>query len=351
MQPTRSPFSAAPSVASIWQLLNLHRPEAALRLAEQLLATNPSAISPQLARIEALRQLSRLTEAVAAARIAIGHAPQSAFAHAALARLLGQQGYLGAAEQAILEALRLNANEASYFAFLANIQCLLRDPDEAIASAAAGLRLNARHSDCLLWRAMAQEQNGQLAAADADFALALRVAPTSYLLHYRRGQQLLARAEARSAAHHLAEALRLRPMASAEVLPLLRQARHRQQWPAWFSKRHQQLCYEWRWQRALSWQGGNTLLLLAFFKLQSWWLTRHDPLFWPSRRQVWQRWQKAWLLGLLLLPVLIVSGDYLHFFDASTPLSMLQMLGLLTGGLLFQLVLYLMKRKIDSLDA
>ena len=342
--------SAVPTVAGSWQLLNLHRPEAALRMAEQLLAADPSALSPQLARIEALRQLGRLAEAVAAARLAVGHAPQSAFTHAALARVLGQQGYLGAAEQAILEALRLNANEASYFAFLANLHYLLHSPDEAIASATEGLRLNARHSDCLLWRAMAQEQNGQLAAADTDFDLALRSAPTSYLLHYRRGQLLLARAKARTAANHLAEALRLKPTASAEILPLLRQARRWQQWPAWFRKRHQKLRYEWQRQRLLSWPGGITLGLLAFFWMRSWWLTRHDPLFQPSRRQVWRRRQKAWLLGLLLLPVLILGGDYLKFFDAATPLRIPQMVGLLIGGLLYHLVLQLIKRKIESLD-
>ncbi len=343
--------SAAPSVAGIWQLLHLHRPEAALRLAEQLLAATPGALSPQLARIEALRQLGRLAEAVAAAHTAIEHAPQSAFVHAALARVLGQQGYLGAAELAILEALQLNPNEASYFAFLANLHYLLHSPDEAIASATEGLRLNARHSDCLLWRAMAQEQNGQLAAADTDFELALRVAPASYLLHHRRGQLLLARAEDRTAAHHLAEALRLKPMASAELLPLLRQARRWQWWPAWFRKRHQKLRYEWDRHRVLSWQGFQTLLLLAFFQPQSQWHTRHDPLFQRSRRQVWQRRLRLWVLSIFLLPVLILGGNYLGLFNAAQSLSIPQMVGLLIGGLLFHLVVHLMRRKIDSLDA
>jgi len=346
-----APFAATSlSVQHAWQLLQVRRPELALRMADQLLASAPQSASVLIVRAEALRQLKRLPEAVQTARQAVALAPQVAGTFAALARAYGQQGELYEAELAIREALRLKPTEAAYFAFLAELQYLLRRPAEAAASARNGLFLNPEHADCLLWQAMAQEQLRQPEAADAAFSRLLHVSPTSDLAHAKLGQVLLRRYEAAAADRHLSEALRQAPGRAPELLPLLRQARRRRHWPAWLVQRRQQLRHEWQEQQALSWRGSHTLLLLPFFWVAGHWRTRHDPLFRLSHREVWQR--RLWLvvLSVLLLPLLILGGDYLNFFDASKPLRLPQMVGLLIGGLLFHLVIQLMARKIKSLE-
>lgn len=336
------------SVQHAWQLLQLHRPALALEMTDRLLAQAPGSVSTLLARTEALRQLGRLPEAIATAQQAVAVAPQSPSAFAALARAYGQQGKLWPAVDAIQEALRLNPLAAGSYAFLAQLQYLLHRPDETVTSAESGLAIDARHLDCLLWRALAQEQLSEPGAADLGFRQLLRLAPNSSLAHAHRGKQLLRRGESRPAAAHLVAALRLAPGQNAELVPLLRQARRELHWPGWMVQRRQQLRHEWQKQRVLSYRGGNTLLLLPFFWVFGWWLTRHDPLFRRTRTQVWQRRLKLWLSTVVLLPLGILLGDYFHVVDASKPLSTAQMLGLLLGGSLFQLGIYLLRKQIGK---
>lgn len=330
-------------MASIWQMLALHRPELALLACERLLAHNPTDLSAMLVRAEALQQLGRLPEAALAAREAVASAPESAWAHYQWARMLGRQGALHDAESAVRDAIRLAPHNASYHGLLAQLLCLLKRPREALASANAGLALDARHLNCQLWRAVALE-NLDPALADASFAEALRLAPASALVHSLRGQCLLRRAEPRAANQHLSEALRL-DASNEELAPLLRRARRWQHWPQWMTRRHQRLLHHWHHERYLGVADSATLLLLPFFLLVSGWRNRHDPVFRPTRAQVWGRWLGVWLSLILLLPIIIFAGDYLRWFEADTPLSLPQMAGLAGGGLLFQLALRFMSKK------
>jgi tetratricopeptide (TPR) repeat protein len=329
----------------IWQLLNLNRPALALEQAELLLAQNPASVQALWGRTEALRQLGRLPEALTAARQAVAQAPQSATLFSALARVHGQQGQLWPAVDAIQESLRLNPMNANSYALLAELQFLLRRPDETVTSAESGLFVNARHTDCLLWRALAQEQLSQPAAADHDFQQLLHLAPNSSQVHAQRGKQLLCRCELQAAASHLAEALRLAPTRSAELVPLLRRAQREQHWPVWLVRRRQQLR---QGQRVLSSRDWAVLLLLPFFWVRSWWRTRHHPLFQRSRAQVWQLRLQLWVALVVSVPILAFLGDYVGLFDASTPLSIPQMVSLLAGGLLFHLSIYLLRKQVDK---
>ncbi len=328
----------------IWHLLNLNRPALALEQAEQLLAQSPASVQALWGRTEALRQLGRLPEALTAARQAVAQVPQAASLFAALARVQGQQGRLWPAVDAIQESLRLNPMNANSYALLAELQYLLHRPDETVTSAESGLFVDARHTDCLLWRALAQEQLTQPAAADHDFHLLLRLAPNSSQAHMQRGKQLLRRCELQAAATHLAEALRLAPTRSAELVPLLRQARREQHWPTWLVRKRHQLR---QGQRVLSYRDWATLLL-PFFWGRGWWRTRHDPLFQLSRAQVWQLRLKLWVALVVVVPTLVWLGDYAGLFDTSKPLSITQMLGLLAGGLLFHLGIYLLRKQINK---
>ena len=334
--PLRTP---AFSAEAAWQLLRLHRPALALELADRLLAQNPSSIRALAVRTEALVLLRRLPEAIAAAQEMVAQAPQSNVAFHRLARVLGQSGELWEAELAVREAIRLDPTAAAYYGFLAELTCLLARPDEAIAIASTGLTCNARNADCLLWRAIAYEHCGQPAAADADFRLALRLVPTSALLHQRRGNMLLERAEPEGAAQHLAEALRLNPAAAPTILPPLRRAKRWQHWPPWMVHRHWQLRREWQHHYTLTTKGGNTALLLPYFLLISWWKTRYDAAFQqrlpktPLRALGWNILAVALPVGLALLFLTLVV-PVIHYVVASlsdTSLATGMMMGLIAS--------------------
>jgi len=350
MQQPVPPATTSLSVQHAWQLLRLHRPELALRMADQLLARDPVATTALIVRAEALRQLRRLPEAVKTARQAVALAPQVAGTFATLARAYGQQGELYEAELAIKEALRLTPTEASYHAFLAELQYLLRRPAEAAVSAQNGLFLNPEHANCLLWVAMAQEALSQPEAADKAFGRLLHVAPTSDQAHAQLGRILLLRYEPAAADRHLTEALRQAPGRAPELLPLLRRARRRQHWPAWLLRSERARRERQAQDRDPSLRMAANWLLLGWAVAWAHWRTRHDPLFQLSPRQVWQRRLRTLGVGVLLLPLLILGGDYLNYFDAAKPLGMPQMVGLAIAGLLVALSIQLMKRKIDSLE-
>ncbi len=339
--------TAAFSAQAAWQLLRLHRPSLALEMAEQLLALNPAYLSALLARTEALRQLQRLPEAAEAASKAIAQAPQADAAFYALAQVCGQQGKIQQAETANREALRLNPQSATYHGFLAQLLYLKGESIASIASANAGLRLNARHSDCLLWRALAQDQLDQPEQADEDFRQLLRLTPNSALVHTRRGKQLLWRCEPAAAAIHLTEALRLAPTESANLLPLLRRARREQHWPPWLRHHRRQGRLARGWlivNHAHKWLAE---LVTPWYWVRSWWLTRHDPLFQLSPAQRRQQWLKLLLGSVLLLPLLIATGSYFDLIDADAPLSIPQIVGLLIGCTLYLMAVYSATKKTD----
>ena len=286
MTPT-SLLPTAPSAAGAWQLLELRRPELALAMAEHLLAADPAAVSSQLARIEALLQLGELPRTEEAARMLIAQAPQLPAAFYALARATGQQGELEAAEAAIREALRLDPYEAAYHANLAQLCYLQGQPQAASAAAETGLFIDAQHLDCLLWRALAQEQLSHSTAADSTFEELFYLEPNSAQLHTRRGKQLIWRCEPVAAIVHLTEALRLAPTRSFELVPLLRRAVREQQWPGWLRHHQWQLRRESGVGIASKLHSRFRILALPWYRLRSWWLTRHDPVFQyelPARR-------------------------------------------------------------------
>lgn len=291
-----------------WQLLRLRQPSAALELTAQLLATDPSDLAALLARVAALRQLARLAEAAETAHAAVAQAPHSAQAFAALAQVRGQQGQLDKATKAISEALRLDPLDASYHGLLAQLYYLQHQPAAAVASAEAGLRVHARHPDCLLWRAVAADKLEYAAADDTDFDLLLRLAPTSALVHTWRGRLLLRRYEPHAANTHLSEALRLAPTTSAELVPLLRQARRRQHWPKWLLHLHRQRRRRLERGAPYSWQGLVAALTTPLYWGVAWWRTRHDPLQRPLPGE--RRAKARQILLISLLGAIIFGFTY-----------------------------------------
>lgn len=195
---------------------------------------------------------------------------------------------------------------------------------------------------------MAEEQLNEPTAADLHFRQLFRLAPNNVSAHAQRGKQLLRRGEPAQAATHLAAALQLAPVRSAELVPLLRQARREQHWPSWMVRWRQQLRQEWQARGWLIERGAGTMLLLPFFATYSWWHTRHDPLFQPTRTQVLRRWQKAWVGSIFLLPPLIFLAGYFKIINLDTSFSMVQMVGLLVGNLLYLAAGYLLGKRIKQ---
>jgi tetratricopeptide (TPR) repeat protein len=278
----QDPLEISPAedgISYVWQLLRLQRPDEALALATQLLALDPKALEPQLARIDALRLLDQLPEALAAAQELVAQAPYLPQGFQAAAQVFGQLGMLAEAQQAIGEALHLDPMDASYYGFLAQLQYLGGQPDEVRHTASIGLSLDPSHTRCLLWRAMAHEQLYSPEAADADFEHLLTLAPTDGVAHTHRGRLLLWRCDAAAAASHLATALELEPTRSAGLMPLLRRARREQHWPGWLQRAHGQARQVRGLALATRLRGLVAAVLLPWFRVRSWWLTRHDPLF------------------------------------------------------------------------
>jgi len=222
----------------IRQLLDLQRPALAEAMARQRLAAHPRELSTQLALAEALGELGRHPEAITTAEAAIGQAPESAEAHYARAYHLSQNGQFDEAIAGLHEVLRLHPH-AFYFGYQAQLQLRQRHYPEALAAAEAGLRLDARHTGCLLWHALTHEALGHPQLADLDFQLVLELTPQEAVVHDRLGQTLLRRYQAAGAARHLAEALRLEPRWASRLAPMLRQAQRWQNWPRWLASQQE----------------------------------------------------------------------------------------------------------------
>jgi tetratricopeptide (TPR) repeat protein len=337
-----------PALDRIWLLLQHRRFELAEAAARQRIAADPADWQAFVLLAHALRLHDRLDEAGVAATTAVGLAPAAGSSHFALARVRGQQGRFEQAHEAAVEALRIIPYQADYHGFRAQLFYLRSSYNAAISCAEAGLRQNARHTDCLLWRALAQEAKDQPEGANANFAQLLHLAPDSALLHQQLGKVLLRRHEPHQADEHLSTALRKQPEQAKELLPSIRKARRQATWPAWLLRmaRHE------AGERALGLEAGLKAawvqVVAVPFRIRACWLTRHDPLFALTYVQRWRRRLMMWVSLIIIVPALILGGEHLGFFDASTPLTIPQMLGLIVVGGFYHAGIHLISKKINS---
>lgn len=214
-----------------WQLIRMGRADLAADLARQALAHNPRDPNAHLCLAYALLKLRQGPEASAAAEAAIGLSPQWARAYCCLAEIRLLSNQLPAAAEVIAEALRLDPLDVFHHGVQAQILLQMGHYPEALAAANAGLQLDARATECLLWRALAYEGLNRPRLADQDFRTLLEIAPNSAVVRERLGHALLGRYRPAEASEHLAEALRLEPHRAPWLAPLLRKARLWQDWP------------------------------------------------------------------------------------------------------------------------
>jgi tetratricopeptide (TPR) repeat protein len=192
-------------------LLRQSRPDAAEQELRQELAAEPQ--NPEahglLAICLSMRQA--WNDATAEASEAIRLAPDWAFPHYAMARVMEDRGRVDVAEQAIAEAIRLDPRHAGFFAMLARLRLERDDWQGALNAAEHGLSLDPEDTGSANLRAMALVKLGRRADASSALGSALAREPDNALTHANQGWALLHRGEHKRALGHFQEALRLDP--------------------------------------------------------------------------------------------------------------------------------------------
>lgn len=158
-----------------------------------------------------LSECERFDEATRETELAIHLAPFFSFAHYAHARVFFDRNRYPEALTAITEAIRLDPQDANFFALLANIHVQERHWQPALEAAETGLQFNPEHVGCVNLRAIALVKLGRAAEAGITMDAALAKHPASSLTHANQGWTLLHQGNAKAAAEHFREALRLDP--------------------------------------------------------------------------------------------------------------------------------------------
>jgi tetratricopeptide (TPR) repeat protein len=109
------------------------------------------------------------------------------------------------------EALRLDPEDADYYAALANFNLTTKDWQDAAELAEQGLAIDPEHIACANIRAMALTNLGRRDDAGATTAAALSRDPNDATSHANMGWTQLHAGEPRRALEHFREALRLEP--------------------------------------------------------------------------------------------------------------------------------------------
>jgi tetratricopeptide (TPR) repeat protein len=192
-------------------LLAQSRPADAERETLLALATQPD--NPSALAVLALSRADqgKKEEALAAARDAIGLAPDEAYflyVHGFVLHRLDREDEALAAAQ---EALRLAPDESDYFSLIAAIELARRNWMPALKAAEQALTLNPEHVNAANLRAMALVRLGRKEEATATVDHALHRAPENAFSHANQGWNCLHRNDPRRAQDHFREALRLDP--------------------------------------------------------------------------------------------------------------------------------------------
>ena len=155
-----------------------------------------------------LSHVNEPSQAVEAARRAVGVDPELGFAHYALGRaLLGSDDVTGA-ERAARESLRLDADSDAY-ALLGQVFTRQRRWADALEAAEQGLELDAEHVACANLRARALSGLGRKAEADGVVLEAIGHDPDNAGSHANRGLLLMRQQKYDEALECFRTALRL----------------------------------------------------------------------------------------------------------------------------------------------
>lgn len=158
-----------------------------------------------------LLRLSRVQDALAEADTAVAKAPGAPYAYYIRALSLIETGRRMEAKEAVREAIRLDPEDADYFALLGGVHLDDKNWKDALKSAESALVLDAEHVQAANVRAAALMKLGRGAEAGAALDSALAREPESAVTHANMGWTLLERGDHKKALEHFREALRLDP--------------------------------------------------------------------------------------------------------------------------------------------
>lgn len=192
-------------------LLRQHRNDLAVEELRLALAEEPGDSYALSLLALGLGALEQFEEAQRSAAEAITAAPDSPFAHYAMAVVLSERRDIPAAIISIREAIRLDPGRPENHALQGSLLLQSRRWEEALASADRALSLDPDDETANNVRAMALVQLGRRQEAGSTLAATLARNPEDSWTHANLGWTLLHEGDGRRALPHFQEALRLDP--------------------------------------------------------------------------------------------------------------------------------------------
>lgn len=192
-------------------LLQVERPQEALRELTGALADDPQDVHAHALMALSYAQLERYDEATASARQAVSLAPDFAYVHYVLGTILCDRDRDKEALVSAREAIRLDPDDADHYGLEASCLAGLSRWKDMLAAAERGLALEPGNVRCLNLRATALRQLGRVDDAAEVLEAALAERPGDPNTHTSYGYASLQRGQYHDAALHFREALRLEP--------------------------------------------------------------------------------------------------------------------------------------------
>ncbi len=192
-------------------LLNLGRPEDALRCYDQAAAVSPPGAEIFINRGIALRALKRVREAFDCFVKALTLAPHSAVSYNCVASALLELNRPFEALTLYNQAIALDPHYVEALTNRASALAALKHPEEALASCDAALALAPDHVDALINRGANLTSLGRESEALLSYDAAIVSAPTAALAHENKGVALLQCGRLEEAATALETAVALEP--------------------------------------------------------------------------------------------------------------------------------------------
>lgn len=206
---TRFGISAALQRAE--HLLALERPADAERELRRYLASDPDNPLAHAVLARTLQDQGQADKALHESSLAIHLGPDVDYCYYVHALVLSELDRDREAEQAAREALRLDPEDADYYALLAGVLHDQKLWQESLDAANQGLEYDAEHVGCLNIRASALVKLGRQTEAAALLDVALRRDPDNAFTHANKGWAQLQANQPAAALEHFREALRLEP--------------------------------------------------------------------------------------------------------------------------------------------
>ncbi|MDX2109690.1 MAG: tetratricopeptide repeat protein [Verrucomicrobiota bacterium] len=193
------------------QLLQHSRPKLAEEEARAALVQEPGESLAHAYLALALNAQDKHPEAIAAAKEAVGLAPDDSYNFYVLAAVQSDAGRLRDAREAINQAIEIDPFDADNFGASAAIFLRESQHEKAAEEAAKGLEIDPEHEQCNNIRGLALSHLGRNNEAGLTLDSNLARNPDNANTHAVKGWHLLREGKTKQAYEHFKESLRLKP--------------------------------------------------------------------------------------------------------------------------------------------